>query len=97
MTIEFIPTPSQLITMLDSGIDYKCVKSHDHNFYYVYITNDVAEFTAELMGVLKISALLVNNVERLAMAMAEWNNHHINQQFQSWRKQFNTRPGIRRI
>lgn len=91
MTVEFIPTPQQLMDLTTTGQQYRVVPAKSHKLYYVYPTDDVAEFTAEMMGIHKVGASINNQVTQLADVILSWDNKALYHHFEAWRHEYNKR------
>lgn len=89
MQVEFIPTPEQLKDLMDTGQSYRVIPSNSHKLYYVYSLDNVAEFTAEMMGIHKVSCGLNNQVTQLADVILSWDNPAVFNKFEAWRHEYN--------
>lgn len=97
MTIEYIPSPAQLKALLMTGVIKKWSKSPSHRFYRVYIEDEVAEFTAGILGVPHAGGLNQrNNIQGLIDVCKEWDNNLIYTEFKHWAEHYNKQPGTTR-
>lgn len=90
--IEFLPTPDQMMALLDTGQEFEIVPATSHRMYFLYPKTETAEFTAEMSGIPGLDRSKgQNNPTLLIDVMAQWNNNRLYNNFEVWRNEFNKR------